>query len=306
MIVRCALLLIALFLSNPLFAAALPVVKYMINGQQMQFKGQKIAEGGGYVFNSQAEKSVVIATSNWPPYISDKACNKGWAFDLAISALTSQDYKVTIKFLPWSRAVRTVESGLADILYPEYFIEETAPSDHFKQTLRKQLVSLSDPFPGGNISLMQRRGEPKFFFGDVQHLRGMKIGVVRGYQNSPEFDAMMDKGEFEVFQAKDDLQLVKLLLAKRVDLIIGDPKVFRYSVANSNLPEDQKRQTLYILEEIEPAVNYNPLYFAVSRKKPNWWELLEEINTALYKLEENGELERLMNTERTCKGESHK
>lgn len=300
MIVRCALLLIALFLSNPLFAAGLPVVKYMIDGQQMQFKGQKVAEGGGYVFNPLADKSVVISTTNWPPYISDEPCSKGWAFDLAVSVLTSRGYQVTIKFLPWSRAVRTVESGWADILYPEYFIEEKAQSDHVKNTYRKKLVALSDPFPGGNVSLMQRRGELKFFFGDVQHLRGMKIGVVRGYQNSPEFDAMMDDGQFEVFQAKDDLQLVKLLIAKRVDLIIGDPKVFRYSVANSNFSEDKKRHVMDILEEIEPAVNYNPLYFAVSRKKDNWRQLLEDINVALYKLEENGELERLMNAEATC------
>ncbi|WP_415898839.1 substrate-binding periplasmic protein [Neptuniibacter sp. QD48_11] len=300
MIVRCALLLIALFLSNPLFAAGLPVVKYMIDGQQMQFKGQKVAEGGGYVFNPLADKSVVISTTNWPPYISDESCSKGWAFDLAISVLTSRGYKVTIKFLPWSRAVMTVESGWADILYPEYFIEDSAPSDHFKNTFRKSLVVLSNPFPGGNISLMKRRGEPKLFFGDLQHLSGTKIGVVRGYQNSPEFDAMMDEGLFEVFEANNDLQLVKLLLAKRVDLILGDPKVFRYSVATSNLPFHIKQQANEVMEEIVPAVSYNPLHFAVSRQNTNWEQLLKDINEGLNELQANGELEHLINRESDC------
>ena len=41
------------------------------------------------------------------------------------------------------------ESGKADILYPEYFIENSAPSDVFKGTKRLEHLALSNKLPGG-------------------------------------------------------------------------------------------------------------------------------------------------------------
>jgi len=98
--------------------------------------------------------------------------------------------------LPWARAIRMAESGLVDMLYPEYFIESTAPSDMYKGTNRVEHLVLSRKLPGGPIVFMKRKGETDQYRGNLLNLRNEKIGVVRGYQNTPEFDALMDMGFF--------------------------------------------------------------------------------------------------------------
>lgn len=148
-----------------------------------------------------------------------------------------------------------------DILFPEYFIESTAPSDVIK---------------------------------------GKMIGVVRGYQNTPEFDAMMDSEQFSTIDAVNELQLMKLLVAKRVDLIIGDPEVFNFSVSFSNLANQNKQALLNGVEAVQPALKYNHLYFAVSKKYTELHTLLDDINLALLEFQQSGETDRIVNTDSKC------
>jgi len=119
--------------------------------------------------------------------------------------------------------------------------------------------------------------------------------VVRGYQNTPEFDAMMDNNQFEIIEAVDDLQLMRLLVAKRVNLVIGDPKVLRFIVNHSDLPRNEKAEIITSIEDVTPALTYNPLYFALSNKNPQWPQLLSDINTSLYEFYNSGETLRIKN-----------
>jgi polar amino acid transport system substrate-binding protein len=208
--------------------------------------------------------------------------------------LISKGYQVEINFLPWARAVRSVELGNTDILFPEYYIEDSAPSDYVKGKRRREVLMLSNEFPGGMIGFLKRKGEPDKFKGNLNNLKGAAIGVVRGYQNTPEFDAMMDNNEFNIVQAVDDLQLVKLLVAKRVDLIIGDPTVLRFTINYSDLPAVEKATLLNSIEQVKPAIKYNALYYALSAKNNNANTILKDINTGLYEFKNSGETQRII------------
>lgn len=280
------------------FADQKPVVSYMYLDKPRGYVASKTPDG--YLFNPDGKRTIDIATVNWPPYIGPDLCNHGWAFQLAVAVLTSQDYAVNVRFLPWSRAVFETEQGKADILFPEYFIEKTAPSDYFDGVARNQLLSLSTPIPGGNVVFMKRNGEEIPFNGQLTSIKGMKIGVVRGYQNFPEFDAMMDNQQFRKFEAIDDLQLMKLLVGKRVDLVIGDPKVLRHTVAHSTLPQMTKDRILNEVTQVQPILRYNPLYFAVSKGKPGWQTLRNDINTSLLHFIRSGELHRIFTDSDQC------
>jgi polar amino acid transport system substrate-binding protein len=250
----------------------------------------------GLLFEAKnAEKIIHIATVEWPPYIGDHLCNKGWVYQFAVALLNSKGYSVYIEFLPWARAVRNVELGKADILMPEYFIEDTAPSDYVQGKTRRELLGLSNSFKGGEIAFLKRKGEVDRFSGNLKSLKGQKIGVVRGYQNTPEFDAMMDNNEFQIISAVDDLQLVQLLAARRVDLIIGDPTVLRFSVEYSSLTSSEKKFLLSSLAQETIPLQYNPLYFAISKLTPDWLLILDNINKSLYQFHNSGETERLIN-----------
>ena len=124
--------------------------------------------------------------------------------------------------------------------------------------------------------------------------------MVRGYQNTPEFDAMMDAKYFNVINAVNELQLMKLLIAKRVNLIIGDPTVFRYSVNYSNLSNNNKQALLNGVEEIKPPLKYNYLYYAVSIKSEHWRQLIDDINLALIEFSQLGTTEKIINSGSGC------
>jgi len=267
-------------------------VGYLKNGKYIVNEGTKTTNG--YIFNQNTNKQVKLATLDWPPYIGQNLCNKGWVFKFTVALLVSKGYQVEIDFLPWARAVRSVELGISDILFPEYYIEDSAPSDYVKGKRRREVLMLSNEFPGGMIGFLKRKGEEDKFKGNLNNLKGEAIGVVRGYQNTPEFDAMMDNNEFNIVQAVDDLQLVKLLVAKRVNLIIGDPTVLRFTVNYSNLPAAEKAKLLNSIEQVEPEIKYNALYYALSTKSENANAVLKDINTGLYEFKNSGETQRII------------
>jgi len=182
-----------------------------------------------------------------------------------------------------------------DILYPEYFIEPDAPSDIFPGTKRVDHLAISRPFPSGHIAFMKRKEESTVFKGDMSDLKGAKIGVVRGYQNTPEFDRLMDQGFFKIDAARDDITNAKKLMKKRVDLIIGDPSVVRFAIASdTSLTDDEKKECLNGIETVKPILRYNHLYYAVSKKPPQWKETLETVNRVLDEFEKSGEMERII------------
>jgi len=273
-------------------------VNYSTNGQQQTIQGKKTPQG--YQFNQSSDKVLNLATLNWPPYISEDVCNKGWVFQFTVALLVSKGYQVNIHFYPWARSVMLVEQGKMDILFPEYFIESSAPSDAVAGKKRRELLALSNKFSGGELSLLKRQGYIFDLQEDLANLKGKIIGVVRGYQNTPEFDAMMDSKQFSVVEAVDELQLVKLLVAKRVDLIVGDPKVFTYSVNYSNLSNRNKQALLNNIAVVEPALKYNHLYFAISNKYPQWHQLLDDVNLALLEFQQSGETDRFIKVGSGC------
>ncbi|WP_440056218.1 substrate-binding periplasmic protein [Pseudoalteromonas sp. T1lg65] len=268
-------------------------VGYFKDGKYHLVQGEQYE--GGYLYNKQADKPLVhMVTLDWPPYIGEQLCNKGWVFQFAVALLADQGFPVYVEFLPWARAVRAIETGKADILFPEYYIEDSAPSDYVPGTTRRELLALSNAFPGGEIGFMKRRGEAERFDGNLSSIKDEVIGVVRGYQNTPEFDAMMDNNEFVTIEAVDDLQLVKLLVGKRVNLIIGDPKVLRFTVNYSSLSKAEKVELLRSIETVKVPLKYNHLYFALSKAKKTWRSLLQAINRGLYQFDNRGETQRMI------------
>ena len=273
-------------------------VEYYQNGTQHVLTGHY--HKSGVLYEAKNPKQTLhLATLDWPPYIGNNLCNKGWVYQFSIALLNSKGYSVYIEFLPWARAVRNVELGKADILMPEYFIEDTAPSDYVNGKTRRELLGLSNSFKGGEIAFLKRKGDTDRFTGNLKSLKGQKIGVVRGYQNTPEFDAMMDNGEFEVITSVDDLQLVKLLTAKRVDLVIGEPQALKSSVAYSSLTKPEKQSLLSSIEQESIPLQYNSLYFAISKRAHNWLLVLEDINEGLYQFNNSGEIDRIISATNT-------
>jgi len=263
------------------------VVEFVFRGRFWSITGENTAPNT-YVFNKGAPGKIRMATLDWAPYIGETICKQGWVQQLTIALLASKGYEITTSFMPWARTIRMAETGAVDILYPEYFIEPSAVSDVHKGTNRLEHLALSRKLPGGPIAFMKRRGEVDVYKGDLFNLKNEKIGVVRGYQNTPAFDGLMGNGLFEISESVDDLMNTKKLISRRINLIIGDPAVIRFNIANSVLNPGEQSGILEKIEVVQPVIQYNHLYYAVSRKNPSWETTLRVLNAAIAEFEKSG------------------
>ncbi|MFC3095110.1 amino acid ABC transporter substrate-binding protein [Alteromonas sediminis] len=248
-------------------------------------------QGTVYRFSQGNRNTLRGVTLDWPPYIAQSLCDKGWVFRLAVATVLESGFDLEIVFLPWARAVREAEQGKADFLFPEYFIEETAPSDNFDSKTRRQLLALSLPFPGGPIGLTKKSSNDFVYNGDLLSLQTKLVGVVRGYQNTPAFDKLMDNGILRVTEATDDNHLLRLLLNGRVDVAVGDPLVFDdlyQEIVNGSEPT-----TLPSITHLTPSLGVKDLYFAFSKQTPDWQATIQLFNQTLLKFTNNSIIERL-------------
>jgi polar amino acid transport system substrate-binding protein len=214
--------------------------------------------------------------------------------------LVSKGYQVNINFYPWARSQMLVEQGRIDILFPEYVIDESALSNVIKNTKRHELLTLTDAFPGGKISLVTHKDNLENNLGDLSLIHHKIVGVVRGYTNSEEIDAMIHKEQFSVVEAVNELQLMKLLVAKRVDFIVGDKKVFTHTVESSNLPMLRKQRLFKNIKYLQPALTQHALFYALSNKNPQHKSLLRDINSALASFKQLGLTKQFIHDKTQC------
>ena len=281
------IVMISFFFGFEIFAADPNLlVEFTYRGKKFSVQGEKIKHGT--VFNQGADKKIWITTSDWAPYIGRDVCKQGWVQQFAVALFVSQGYEVKSTFFPWARSVKMVEKGQADILYPRWYTESTAPSRVTKgEKIWDHMVN-SDRFPGGPVAFMKRKGESDRYKGNLQNLKGESIVVVRGYQHTPEFDSLMDQRFFNIDIVTNDLVQAKVLWGKRVNLLINDPFVVRYTVANSDLPVMEKKEILDTLEIVQPIIQYNYLHFALSKNRPAWELTLDMVNKTIQEFESKG------------------
>ena len=158
----------------------------------------------------KAAKPVVrLATLEWEPYIGTRMPDQGYTAALVRAAFARQGMDVKIEFYPWARALHLARTGAVDGLMPEYF----NPS-------REAEFEYSAAFPGGPLVLYKRRGEAIAFATDpvqqqgaaLRALKGKRFGVVRGYLNTPVFDAA---SYLKKEEASDDATNLRTLVYQR-------------------------------------------------------------------------------------------
>ena len=287
----CLILLFSLLF--PVCYAKSVKVSYTLNGQHKSLSVNQVAPNS-YQTSFNSGKQLRLVTLDWPPYIDRNLCDKGWVFQFSIALFHELGIDVTIDFLPWARAVRMAELGKADILFPEYFIETTAPSDIIDNSFRLDNLALSNAFASGPIGLISRAEFKAGYDGSMVSIRGAKIGVVRGYQNTPEFDRQLDLGFFNAMEARDDLHNIRLLLAGRVDYIVADRYVIDYLVEKT-YPEDQGK-----IEFLTPAFQNNELFYAISKRADNWQTLLADLNKVLSNFQKSDALDQFKQQAKRC------
>lgn len=227
------------------------------------------------VFSSQsfAGKKVVLASLDWEPYIGQKMKANGYVAELVREAFKRKGYDLEIKFMPWARVIKMAKEGKYDGYFPEYFAEEL-----------KVNYEVSSPFPGGPLGFYKRKGTT-IKFNSIKDLMPYRIGVVRGYVNTKEFD---EAGYLKKEEVKDDLLNFRKLFKKRLDLVVADKFVGKY-VVSKDLPDK-----LAELEFVDPPLENKDLYVCISKKTAESMAKFKAFEEGLKEITADGTVQKIL------------
>jgi len=221
----------------------------------------------------QAEKTVKLNTLDWEPYIGQKLPDKGFVAAIVSEAFAASGYTVELSFMPWVRAKTTAKESKADGCMPEYYLEEDK-ADFF----------ISDAFPGGPLGFFKKKADP-IGYTKLTDLKDRKIGTVRGYVNTEEFD----KADYlQKEEANDDLTNIRKLMGGRLDLIVVDKFVGLY------LMQQEMPDKVGEIEFIGPALEEKTLHVLIAKNAPDAEAKIKAFNEGLKKIKESGRMEALM------------
>jgi len=282
-------ILLLLLLSVSVVRAA--EVVYLDDGVEQRHSAVKLGEHRYLYGPDDAAERVQLVTLEWPPYISEEICGHGWVNQVVVATLLQQGYQVEVEFMTWSHAVREAESGRAHAVFPEYFVPFSSKSDHYNAR-RRDLLALSVPFVGGDLSLWKNTGTHFTYSGNLYDLVAYRLGVVAGYENTPELDLMIEDGEVRTTQVADDWRNLQMLMRGRVDFIIADKAVLRYYLF-SRMSRSKARETFDKIEEVLPPLAEKELYVAFSRHNRDAMEIRPVFDRAFRQLLRSGEFIRI-------------
>ncbi len=225
------------------------------------------------ISNVYATETIKIATLDWEPYIGQKLKNEGFMAEITREAFERVGYKVEYSYLPWKRAVVTTENGEYDGYFPSYWSKE-----------REEKSIFTNVITSGPIGLFKNKGS-KISFNKLKDLMAYRIGVVRGFVNTPEFDAADYLKKDEV---TDNLQNIKKLLRERVDLIVAD-KFVGFYLLNKYLPH-MTGQLVFI----SPPLQDKKLYICMSKKTKKVNEKVKAFNKGLAEIKKDGTFDKIL------------
>lgn len=222
---------------------------------------------------TEDEKTLDFVTVSWEPYAGEFMAEKGFTSAIIKEACRRAGLKATFHFMPWNRAVEGVRNGQFDALYSAYYSRE-----------RAEEFGLSRPYVHSPLALCVRRDSSASWNGTVESLVPYRIGIVRGYVNTQEFDSAASLHKEET---NSDLLNLRKLLGGRVDMIAID-KYLAIFMLKSNPTLEGGIQSVRFLT---PLMDVRSVHAMFSRKRPRWEQHLEQFNKGLEEMELDGTID---------------
>ena len=216
---------------------------------------------------AMGEENVRLTTLEWLPYAGSDLPNNGFSCEIITKAFEADNIRVDIEFQPWLATMQSVADGKFDALFSAYYTDDRA----------KQYV-FSDPYAESILNFYKLK-KTNITYKNLEDLKGSKIGIVKGFSNTPEFDDAdyLTKTAFDT-----EMESLESLLTGKVDLIIMDQYVC-IDLLNRHFT-DQKQN----VEAASDPLEKRPLYLLFSKKLKHPEALAEKFNAGLKKIRDNG------------------
>lgn len=192
-----------------------------------------------------SERVIRLSSLEWPPYSGALLPNQGASIEVVRLALQEIGWQLDVEFFPWLRAVASARNGRHHGYFPEYWFE----TDDFL---------LSPVIGTGPLGLVEAKNKP-IEWDVLTDLTQYRIGIVSGYVNTTDMDAMIERGALRVYPAPDDVSNMRKVAAGRIDAAVIDPFVMRYLA-----------QTALSLRDVKGIFQMNPTYLGQKTLHVAW------------------------------------
>lgn len=214
----------------------------------------------------------VVGDEQFAPYSfvgADDDAPQGLDVELISAVLHEAKIPFVLRLYPWERVKHMLERGDADMAF------------QFAGTPERMLqYELAGPIRTGSTVFMTSYKTALQDWQTLQDLSPYVIGQVRGYA----YESAFDKADLSRdTSAQNPRQLVSMLLAGRIDIIIGDRTQLMYFVR-----EQRAEQNVRILPR--PLVEM-PRYVAFGKHDS---ERAKLFSSALLRLQRSGEYEQIL------------
>lgn len=217
---------------------------------------------------ARAAAPLRFTSLEWPPYVGAELYHDGLVGQRFHQALALLGLQARIDYYPWRRALRLVQANSVYVGYlPQY---ASANPDN---------AYCSVPLMQTPLGLAQRRDDPLLRWQTLFQLRPYRIGVVAGYSNTQEFDALVDARELQVDVTNSDRSNLLKLAAGRTDLAVVDPVVFHYL-----LSRDPELSALAGYLTMSPQLLGNKQLLVCFRQTEEGLRLRDQLNIAIARL----------------------
>src|SRR6185312_10243866 len=173
---------------------------------------------------------VRLAAEDWPPYVTSALPGNGLTGAMISAVLERLGDTLDVDYFPWKR---TVEYGLHNPLYAGYMAVWRTPE-------RDKLCYFSSPV-GRTQSVIAYLKEAPVRASTLTDLRELRVGVVGGYANGDEFDALVHSGVLHVEEGVNDSANLRKLLSHRFSVMVIEKHVLRYLLASPEFREARDR-----------------------------------------------------------------
>jgi polar amino acid transport system substrate-binding protein len=226
-----------------------------------------------------SQEVISMGSDEWLPYVGTQE-NRGYMIEVADAIFAKQGIKIQIRSYPWARILHMVRKGSL----------HAAPGMQKHQA--PDFIIPNEPLGIDEAAFFVHKSD-QWKYKNSESLNDKKLGVIKNYTYEKEIDAyvannLADSRKIHVVHGDDPYaQIVKLLQAKRVDMIVANPNVFFYKLSTMGLNgSDYKKipipnSTSYVYIGFSPALKQSREYAKI-------------LSTGITEMRKNGQLENIL------------
>jgi len=221
-----------------------------------------------------SSKKIQLAVDPYPPYTiqngNENMYTNGFAVEIAKEIFTKIGYEAVFNVVPFAKGIEMMKSGEMDGMMTVY---KTTERESFVDYPKESIAPDSQSFFALKESNIK-------FDGDINNLKGKKIGIVQGYTYGDDFSNAVTNGTVTSETANDAASNLEKLLNNRIDVILDGKYTVLYNL--------KLKGKLDRVQELTPESRTPALYLVFSKKSNIDKTIIDRYDEILGQMKKDG------------------